>query len=998
MNDNRPSPLPPAATATEEDGPSAALPVAGPTPPFLDAADDAEPGDAADDQRPDDAAGGPAQAPEGDAPVSPRPQRLLTRTGPPLVTDSLQEQDLLHESAMTASFGLLLSLLARVLFKPVRFPPRINNALTDCAREGVPVYLMNTVSRLDYLYFNFALRRAGLPLAHFANHITIGTFHPWRSALRFWWRRLRRREPLDHGALVQGLLRRRRSVLLFLRRGFSFAQLTARRPSTTHLSDLIAAQRQVEFPIFVVPQVLVWERRPDTDGNNILDAFFGDPDAPGPLRKAFSFVFNHRRAFVQLGEVIDLQAFLLEHDGEQEDSVLAERLRVRIVQHFKREERVIRGGRVKSPGAITDEILASASMEREIAQIAQTTGRDAEALTREARSSLMEIAANLQLWMIESFSLILTLVWARIYEGIELDEEGLERIKEAGRDTPVAVVPCHKSHIDYLIISYLFYRNGVVPPYIAAGANLSFFPMGLIFRLSGAFFLRRSFRGDAVYTACFKAYVRKLLADGNWLEFFIEGTRSRTGKLIPPKYGLLRHVAEAVADGDVPDVTLAPVNFGYERLVEERSYRKELEGGEKRSEGVGELLSASKVLVHKYGRMRVQFGETLSMRELLLEHGVLAPAGHRDEADFTRAVKVCGYRILNGINRASVITPTALVAAVLLSKVGRGISRGDLLLRVGYLLDTASRRGAVLSGPLQTAIRTRRQKLTFASTQEVKLQQESGGLPDPLGKQAARARVLGEAMEHLVDGALHMFEAGKWIARKRFDEDDVYVVKRAGRLHLDYYKNNIIHVFAPDALFAAALLSVIGPRNTFDSADLQLATQFLSLLLKFEFVYDPGLKFDEQFQRTLDHYIEDGWIKIEDGGMRLRDKVTPVVHLYAKLVQNFVESYMLMGKALTVLGKGPMTDKNFVAHCQSEAAREFELGEVQCYESCSKVNLSNALRIFIEQRYIQQRRETIGKKTATVLDVEVGERTGAQFAAFVDRIESFHRPWRVGQR
>lgn len=934
----------------------------------------------------------------------PRPERstpgpLLAPTMVPAVDDDLQDSDLRHESRMTGRFGLLLGVLARVLFKPVKYPDRLHNAVTDCAREGVPVYVMNTVSKVDYLYFNYALRRAGAPLAEFANGIHMVFYHPWRAALAFWWRRVRGyRPPLDE-QVVRGLLRRRRSVLLFLRGGFNFTPLLVRRPQETHLRDVIAVQRNVSFPLFIVPQMLIWERRPGTDRGNILDAFFGDPEAPGPIRKAFSFVFNHRRAFVRQGEVINVREFMAELADGQEDGLLAERLRERILQHYAREERVIRGGQTKSPQQIANEILGDAQFEGQLRELAGAQKREWAAVEREARSSLLEVAADMRLWMVELFCLLLTLVWARIYEGIELDEEGLERLRAAGREAPVVVVPSHKSHIDYLIVSYLFYRNGLVPPHIAAGANLSFWPMGPIFRLSGAFFLRRSFKGQPVYAASFRAYVRKLLRDGNWMEFFIEGTRSRTGKLQPPRYGLLRLIAEAVADGEVPDVALAPVNFGYERLVEERSYRKELEGGDKRSEGVGDLLGATQVLIHKYGRMRVQFSEILSMRAELERQGVVIGAAETDDKALQRAIQVCGYQLLNGINAASVLTPTALVAAVLLSKVNRGISHQDLLLRFGYLLDTAARRGAVLSGPLQAAMRSRRQKLSFASTQDLRLQRESGGLPDPLGKQAERARLLGATMEPFVEGALKMFETGKWVVRKPFGDEQVYVVKRAGRLHLDYYKNNIIHVFVPDALFAAALLSVVGPKNTCDRRELRDATKFLSLVFKFEFVYDPGVSFETQYGRSVTRYVEMGWIKEEgEDVLRLRDSVTGAVHLYAKLLQPFVESYMLMGKALTILSQGPTTDRAFIDHCQKQAAHLFELGEVQCYESCSKVNLTNALKIFVEQRYIQERKVQQGKKTLRMLDVEVGERTGAQFAAFVDRIESFHRPWRVGQR
>ncbi len=922
-----------------------------------------------------------------------RQDELGTQPG----VDRWTDADLAHVTGMVDKPGLFLRLFAWIFFKPVTFPVRQIQDLKELSQEGVLVYTMRTTSLLDYLYFNYVFRDAELPLAHFSNGASMLAFQPWRRAISGWFRRrvLRRPQPPEIEVLF-GHLRRKHAVLLFLHRVFSLLDLINPKSDTPYLAELIEAQRTLPFPIFLAPQLLVWQRDPERSRTRIIDEFFGDPDAPGRIRKLLSFILNHRRAFVQSGEPVNVREFLTSQPSQRDDRLLAELLRLRIDKSFQTEQRVIRGAPIKPPKQLREEILNDPEVMRDIAALSYETKRSITEVRAEANENLKEIAADYSMGMLSALSLFLTLLWARIYEGIEVDEDGMERIREAGRKSPIVIVPSHKSHIDYLLISYLFYRNGLIPPHIAAGANLSFFPLGVIFRGSGAFFLRRSFHGQPIYASIFRHYFRKLIRDGHWLEFFLEGGRSRTGKLLPPKFGLLKHVLEAVADGLQPDVVLMPTNFGYERLIEEKAYRKELEGGEKKAESPVEVLKATSVLVHKYGRIRIQFGQPMSVRELLAENNALMPAATRDPKAFDRALKVCGYRILGGINAAAVITPTSIVSAVLLTKVQRGIARNDLLVRVGYLLDVASRRGAVLSDPLKTALRNRRAYIVDAETADLHRHAESGGIPEPLGKTGERSRRMGQAVEGIVDEVLKMFEAAKWVHVRRFDDQDIYITKTEGRLHLDYYKNNMLHLFVPDALLASSVLALQVQADELDPQELSDMTKFLSRLLKFEFVYAPGVSFEQMYQGTLEAFEESSWLVVTaNGKLRLRPTVLPVIRLYAKLVQNFIESYALMGRALSVLQKGPMAEKDFLEHVQNEAAKAFELGGVQCYEAVSRVNLGNALKIFVEQAYVRSYSEGSGKKRVKMLTVKHGEGTGAQLAGYVQRIRDLAAPWGI---
>lgn len=952
--------------------------------------------DGAVSRSPPAAARPPESAPPAPDPAPPgKPPRVATpasvrAVGTP-VADNRRPDDLLHPSRMSERFGVWVRLFAWFFFRHVDFPARLGQAITACSREGVPVYVMGQSSLLDTIYLNDALLRRKMPRAEFSNGPKMTPFQPWRLAARLWWRSVRgvpQAPPLE---LFSALVSRRRSALVFLRRQFTFTPQPDRIRSEDMLRTLCQVQRELEVPIYLLPAVLVWERK--GRDNNIIDAFFGDPLAPGPLRKLFGFVMNYRKAFVRAGEPVNLRAWLAEHGGA-EDEELSARLKALLQQRLEVEHRVISGALVRPPAIVANELLSEPGFGATLEKLAVDLKRSDDSVRAEARANLLEIAADLRMRMVDLFSIVLTVVWARIYEGLEVDHEGLDAIREAGRRGPVVIAPSHKSHIDYLVISYIFYRNGMVPPHIAAGANLSFWPLGFFFRRAGAFFLRRSFKGQPIYGAAFRAYVRKLLADGHWLEFFIEGTRSRTGKLLPPRYGLLRIVVDAVASGEVEDVTVVPTNFGYERLIEEASYRRELEGGEKKAESAGDLLKATQVLAHKYGRMRVQFSEPMSLRRLLEAQGV--QPGAADAAAVERAVKTIGYHIEAGINRAAVLTPMALVSSVLLSKVNRGIGKPDLQLRVGYLLDSAVRRGAVLSGPLRSALAANRQRLQAASTRD-QAGRVLGVAVDPTSAQSARARTLGEAVAELIDGALSMIQEANWIFRKNFEDGDVFVVKREGRLHLDYYKNNLLHLFVPEALLATALLGNLSPDGKADADAVREDTKLLSRILKLEFVYEPELGFATQYQQTFDHFHEAGWLQTLEGGkLQVADTARVALTMYGKLVQNFIESYWIVGRSLVELGSEAVSESDFVARCQRLADRLYELGEVQCYEAVSKVNLLNALQIYLELGSVRQELQQVGKRSVRTLRIGRADETSAPLAPTVHRLETFASVWRSG--
>ncbi|MCJ7830257.1 MAG: glycerol-3-phosphate acyltransferase, partial [Desulfobacterales bacterium] len=196
-----------------------------------------------------------------------------------------------------------------------------------------------------------------------------------------------------------------------------------------------------------------------------------------------------------------------------------------------------------------------------------------------------------------------------MFDGVMVNDEMLARLKTMSLRGPLILVPCHKSHMDYLILSYVLYQNNLPCPLVAAGTNLSFWPIGPLFRGGGAFFIRRSFRGAVLYSKVFTEYIEKLLEEGFNIEFFIEGGRSRTGKLIMPKLGLLSILLNGMKSGACEDLIFAPIYIGYDQVLEDSAYLEELEGGQKKPESFWQGLKARKFLKKRYGKIYLQFQE-----------------------------------------------------------------------------------------------------------------------------------------------------------------------------------------------------------------------------------------------------------------------------------------------------------------------------------------------------------------------------------------------------
>ena len=932
---------------------------------------------------PPDAHGALSDAP---ADAGPLPAELLA-LGDDVVRrarfDALDPARIAHRSAMISGRSFFTRFICWLFFRKTDFDERHVRTLREGSANADVVYVMNHHSLLDYLYFNYAFLRFGLPLALVANSVATMLFfrplwavvlHGLRRMVGYWRHRLPRAERFAY-ALARG-----QAAFLFLRRRGLLPWVPPVQVEDAYLETLLQTQlgrlrMAQENPgvtprgVLLVPQLLIWTQDPERARKSFWTAVFGTTEAPSRLRKFLNFLINRRRTFVQLGVPIDLREFLARNADARDLQTLAARLRGELSVTLSVEERVIKGPVLKRGDQIREEIMADASMREQLVELAREMNVPEERLIREIDGYVKEMAADFRMSTVEYICIAMTIVFNRIYSELVVDYAGLERVREAARKTPLILLPCHRSHVDYLVISYLFYINGLVPPHIAAGKNLNFFPVGGIFRRAGAFFIRRSFRDNKGYGLAFREYLTKLVKEGYWIEFFIEGGRSRTGKMLSPKFGMLKVIVDAIRNGAAPDVQFVPIYVGYEHVIEEKAFSQELGGASKKKENLGAILKATKVLWARYGRLYINFGEPISCREALDRFASRQAGGdggqalNRGRDVETRFLEKLGYRISDGINRVAVVTPTSLVAAALLFHPRRGISRDTLLARVGLLLEFAEAAGARLSQTIRSGLE--RNIDTISQSRAMLEQADLWSARFALGEASPLARARGHAIGDAVDEVIARLVSLKQIDVHRFDgEETVYVPHPEARINLDFYKNNFIHIIVPEAIIAAAIRGTLDADGTTNVASVMEAAAFLSRTFSQEFVFDPEKGFAVQFAETMRRFSEGALIDRQPGEdfaqvrLRVSTSGAPTLELLHRALVPWIEAYWLIAEALENFWEGePIPEQLFIRKSQSLGARRFQVGDISCPEASSNVNFQHALAAWQEFGLIQTSRK-----------------------------------------
>lgn len=867
-------------------------------------------------------------------------------------------------TAIRDAYGYSVDTKPRVTFQrwfeklvgKISMPEDQQRHLEELSRRGSIVYAVKYRSQLDYVCAALRLHQLGLPNATFTFDMRPYLWLPRWQAFKLFLYHIY--HLLRHGGFPNpyndGYYHRKlqegESGLFFLlgKKGYYKRTVLVGNDPLEHLLDY---QKESPQPIFVVPLVLLYRRHPGKDRGNGTRPLSGPADRLSAIRKAFYFLGGYSHAVLEVGEEVNLQEVLpelSENASERRKQIF--QVRRDLTESGEEIRRAIVGPTIKSPLELKEIILHHPRLETFMQRRARSSKVELWKVRKEADAYLNEIAAGYSNALAEVGVRVLTWIWNNLFDGIDVDHKSLQRVKKVARSKTLVYIPCHKSHIDYLILSYILFQNNLFTPFVAAGKNLAFWPLGPIFRRCGAFFIRRSFKGVKFYAEVFSLYVKTMVQLGHNIEFFIEGGRSRTGKMVLPKMGLLAILIQAVEEGFCDDLVFVPTSICYDRIPEEESYMKEISGGSKVDENIGQLVKARRFLKKRYGRVYVQFAEPLSLQRHLERYrtvdGKMRPRErHAMYRDFA-------YRIINSINQVSMVTPHALAASALLWSPQKGMSMAEFREVSQVFYDYL-----VLK------------RVRFSNT----------------------LRNYDKCMEEtLLD-----LEKGKLIGKLKDDDDDleeeVFTMDDSKRLMLEYYKNNIIHFLLPATFVSTSILAQETFR--FSMAQVTADVDFMTNFFKYEFVYDNEISTEKLIDGVLQHFETLGWVTRVGGNdepYQLTSRGLRAAHFFHGLIRNYLEGYWLVLRALKYLQKAPYNEKDFLKKVLSLGHKGLKLQLIERPEAVSKIIFTNALKYFVEKGAVDKKLDdSQGKDKEVEVYADAGNRVLVQH--FSKEISRFMR-------
>jgi glycerol-3-phosphate O-acyltransferase len=678
------------------------------------------------------------------------------------------------------------------------------------------------------------------------------------------------------------------------------------------LSDLVArAQSDKSLEVQLVPVSIIWGRDPARREKSLFKLVFADDEHAGLIQKVLIVIAQGRDTLLNIGKPISLRQQV---DAQSDNSETARKLRRVLRVHFRQHRQVSLGPKLYDRAEVIGEVLRTKSVQQAIDRESEKDPGNRRRIELKAQRYVKEITAEPTHGVVRFLRAILHYLWQKIFHGIETFHS--EYLRELAEKYEVVFMSCHRSHIDYLLLSYVVFEHGMVPPHTAAGINLNFWPIGSLLRRGGAFFLRRKFGGNRLYTAVFNEYVNFLVRRGHALNFFPEGGRSRTGRLLPPKTGMLAMILNGYVRSRTKPIAILPVYVGYDHVVEVKSYLRELQGGKKRPETIGQLLGARKVLRKRYGKAYVNFAKPIMVDEFLDQHH---PQWRNEDLSheakppwLSRTVDELADQGMSNINDAVVVSPIALTATAMLASPKRAMAESELL----KFLDVA--------------IKIIRSGMNF----------ESGTISrsDPKDIVAFAEEVSS-------------------IKRFKYPGNDVLHLNEADAVVMSYYRNNIIHVFTLPSLIANFFLY---QEEVNEQAILDGVKSFLPFL-KREFFLLWNEEQENQFlRRTLDAMVENGLL-IHVGGSSPTYR-RPIVaaeeygllKIMAGILQTILERYGITLAILgSFIGRSAFKRVDFEQQCQLLAQRISILSGANDPEYYDKSLFKNFVDMLADLRIIQ---------------------------------------------
>lgn len=708
--------------------------------------------------------------------------------------------------------------------------------------------------------------------------------------------------------------------------------------------------------IVVVPVLITW-RRHVRGSRQWSEYLLGLSSRPNTIGKMWYLLRRRTDSTVKALAPLPLakgDRALQKIEGYDENEAMraAKSERRKILVAVQQEMRVLLGPRYHSPSLIKETVLRDPEIQALITRLAQEENRDRKEILSRAYKDLTEISADYRFRLIEVVYVFLTWLFSKVFDGMNAKDDQWQSVREIMKTKPVVFIPCHRSHFDYLVLPYVLFVHDMVTPHIAAGINLAFWPVGKFLRMGGAFFIRRTFRGDSLYQAVLTKYVHTLLAHRYNVKFFIEGTRSRSGKMLAPAYGMLKMVMEAYPARVCEDVALVPVSICYDEIPEQGAYSRELGGGTKTKESAWELLRSSDVVRRRFGKVYVRVAPALSTKEIY---------AHNQGEDSKLRLQKTAFQICKSICDVTPITPKSLVSTAFLCHRNPLLTLEEVLRLSLRLGDYAHHAGMELSV-------TGRESLRRSLEQTVRRLKKSGTILE---------------IEN--------------VPRR-------YLCEGRKRSLLNFYKNNAISC---TSLPAIALLAYYHSWKSHQAGDGHLLERFqekaleLRDLLKFEFFFNPRQEFLAELQHCGDFlfgsgHSQSGDPKVWAHGLAQTFPVATDASVFSRVLGEILESYLCFADFVRGSTESTWDKKALLSKVTKYAVAEQQQGDIFFPESISVVNYGNALLYLENQEVLTVEKE--GDKTrvrrtgdAVVLDALVSQ-LGEYRDLIQEKEETFQQP------
>ncbi len=664
-------------------------------------------------------------------------------------------------------------------------------------------------------------------------------------------------------------------------------------PPTSQLEPLLALPGDTA----VLPLRVVWKTslQEKTTRPRVRDLLFGNPRRPKPAR-ARRILRNHPERVVcvagRSATIDELRDRLTERQGvESTTSALAAFIAGQAGLALDVAERRLQGSRYKVPRSVANNLLSSYKFRQALEEVSEETGRSTDDLLSESEEIMRELISRPQPFWLDVMAQLNHWVMRLGYDAdVVINREGLERVRQWSREYPTALLWTHKTHVDGFAMNSVFFDNDFPNPHILGGVNMAFAGLGFVARHAGGIFIRRSFQDDPLYKTVLRQYIGYLMEKRFPLSWAFEGTRSRVGKLMPPRYGLLKYVMDSAHATGARNLHIIPVSISYDLIGDVRDYALLESGATKRPESLSWFIGYLRGLRQPMGKIYFDFGEPV-----ILDH-VPSP---EDPRELQRVAFAVGVEV----NRVTPITLPSLICMVLLGSAPQALTAEELSSELNALTDWARKRNISLTQDLEEL-------------------------------DAAHIESLTEKMSST--GLLTRYDDGP---------ECVYTIAAEQHTVASYYRNTVIHFFLNKAIAELALQhlvqqDLVGPEEFWAEAE-RLRDSF-----KFEFFYAPKDEFRRDITDELSRY-QPGWeaALLEPGAAaKLFSRLQP--RMAHGVLLPFAEAYRVVADVLARQNTSEvLSEKDCVQQCLAYGRQAYLQRRISSEASIGQLFFRNGYRL-----------------------------------------------------